>query len=165
MPSRGSGRSLPGVEKSKPRLLRHLDYRRGNTASCNLAFSLRLRFRLLWLRRHELRKGLPHAGLCRDVGDRGRGRYNGLGLDGLRRHDRREVGIEDDGLRPLPIGMILITALSVPRRCCPAAANLGATIGNEQQREQRRQPTKIPRQKYFSRLPRLVDHSNNWGWL
>ena len=87
-----------------------------------LAFRLQLRFRLLEIGllasvgrggfvsgRLQLRERVAHAHLGRDVGDR----YRGLVpvtpastfASPARRRDRREAGVENNALRPFPVGM------------------------------------------------------------
>src|SRR5712664_2305333 len=102
-PTSGSPRAI--IKEAKSRLLRNQNHRGSNAAFCNLTFPLQFRFRLFWIRWHKLSKCLAHAHLCRDVGDRGRSRDNSLCLRGLRRDDRRDAGIENNALRPFPIGM------------------------------------------------------------
>ncbi len=114
------GRKVGGDRKRSPHLIakpaiprwpRHqADTRRG-VLPCNFALTLRLRFELLWLTRLEAfdvswlqlskclaRPRLRRAGACR-------GRGTGLGVRNLRWSDRGLAGVENNALRPFPIGM------------------------------------------------------------
>src|SRR6267378_1285114 len=170
---------LPGVigKKAKPRLLRLLcdqNHRWGSSGFCDFAFVLHRRFRLfwigglelLWIGRFELCKGLQRARLGRHVRDRCRNA--GLSVCNQSGNNRRDAGIENNALRPFPIGADPddgFLDIGVCRADNRRTRRIG--INYEEQREQNSANVqKISRQGHLRVAPptRPRGPSLNWGW-